>query len=182
MKNFVEPNTLNLKKGDYVLIRLPYPETATIDEIASEFIHAGEVRRVYHNENGILRIEVEGLKEKIGRDWTWQDRIVSVDKRQTVFDEDEQYIEVNIFGIKAANQRSSVKNFRGDITKISNHEFEIYSFDSGNSYVVKIAEVSKYNFNVGCTCPDFTNRVRVCKHISAVFNNDKVTVSVKIAA
>jgi hypothetical protein len=182
MNNFQEPNKLNLKKGDYVVISLPYPETATIDEIANDFHHAGEVRRVYHNESGILRVEVAGLKEKIGRDWTWQDRIVSVDKKKTVFEDGEKYIEVNIFGIKAAGQRGTVKNFRGDISRINNNEYEIYSWDSGNSYVVKIEDVAKYTYNVGCTCPDFTNRERVCKHISAVFTENKLIIAVKIAA
>src|SRR5438128_8024260 len=95
MKNFTEPNKFNLKKGDYVVVALPCPETATIDEIAADYTHAGRVKRVFHSERGILRVEVEGLQEKTGRGWTWQDRIVVVDNVPTVFAEDESYIEVN---------------------------------------------------------------------------------------
>src|ERR1044072_9361646 len=118
MNEFTEPNKLNLKRGDYVLIRLTYPDTATIEEIAENFLHAGCVERDYHNERGLLRVEVEGLESKLGRNWTWQDRIVSVDRLQTIFGEDEPYIEVNTFGIRAARERYNVRNFRGDVTNI----------------------------------------------------------------
>jgi hypothetical protein len=167
---FQEPNTLNLKRGDYVIVRLAHPETATIDEITTDYTHAGEVRRVYHNENGILRVEIEGLEAKLGRNWTWQNRILSVDSKPSIFETDEQYVEVSIFDISTAGQRSNCRNFRGDVNKINAGEYEVYSFDSGNSYVVKVEKTDSYIFRTGCTCADFTNRLRVCKHISHIFS------------
>ena len=177
--NIVEANRLDVKKGDYVLVRLPHPATATIDEIVAEFIHAGEVLDVYHTENGVLRVEVEGLQARLGREWTWQNRIEVVDRcKQSIFGDDENFIEATIFDIKFSY---GVNGFSGDIAEIGDGEFEVYSYDSGNSYIVKTEEISKNSYKIGCTCPDFTHRLRVCKHIKGVFCSDR-TLSQKLAA
>lgn len=175
----LETNKFDVKKGDYILVRLPHPATATIDEIAAEFMHSGEVSDVYHTDSGVLRVEVEGLQARLGREWTWQNRIEVVDRcKQSIFGEDEISIEATIFDIKFAYNRN---RFSGDIVEIGCGEFEIYSYDSGNSYIVKTEEISKNHYKLGCTCPDFTNRLRVCKHIKGTFCSDR-SLSQKLAA
>jgi hypothetical protein len=167
MKNIIEPNTRNIKRGDFVIVELPHAARLSQEEINKNFLHSGEVIRVYHNDKGFLKIEVSGLKERAGFGRAFSHQIVSVSPRPTIFGTDEPYIEVNTFSIKSAAGRYSARNFRGDIANIGDGEFEIYSYDSGNSYVVKVEALKKHDFNVGCTCPDFTNRTRVCKHIVA---------------
>lgn len=183
--NFQESNKLNVKKGDFVLVKLPCPVTATIDEIAENFLHCGEVKNVYHNRRGFLRIEVDGLKERAGFSRAFTSQIVSVEKIEKVgkvFGADEQFVEVSTFGINAASQRYNVRNFRGDVGKTGKNEFQVYSYDSGNSYAVKVENLTRHNFNVGCTCADFTNRLRVCKHIVAVFTGVNLVVELKLVA
>lgn len=72
MQNFQEPNEKNIQPGDNVFVVIPNPETATLEEIARDYSHVGTVKAVYHAPSGALRISVEGLEEKLGRDWTCQ--------------------------------------------------------------------------------------------------------------
>lgn len=171
---FQEPNNFNVQKGDYVLVALPHPENISTEEICKDWMHTGEVLSVYHNENGALRIVVEGLDAKFGREWTWQNNVSVIDKsKNSIFETEEPTIDITTFDLRTAENRNTVAKFRGEFKQIGRGEFEVYSYDSGNSYIVKIQKTFIHSFRVTCTCVDFDKRKRVCKHIAHIFNTDR---------
>jgi hypothetical protein len=73
------------------------------------------------------------------------------------------------FTLSEAKKRLNSFDYR--IDNVVGTEFEVENVETGNSYIVDFRAGSK---KASCTCPDFLQRKRVCKHIAFVAETESV--------
>lgn len=195
MTQFKEPNTMNLKVGESVHVLLPHPDSVTFEEILQKYSIIGRVLELKHSAGGALQVKVEGLERIAGSEWTYPmycERCAPVLIQHPepaplarviapVFAEGDNYIVTNIFQIKAARERYSVKWFFGEVLPFPHGRYRVVNFDNNHEYEVKVEEIARHEYRLSCACDDFHHVGRVCKHIYEVFDQEKRSALEKAA-
>lgn len=112
--------------------------TANISEINFKFI--GAIRDLLHD----TKLALQG-------------------KLQIQLPENSDLMSFSDYTLKDAKKRLNVFDYR--IDNINGTEFEVANVTNASAYIVDFRPFTK---QASCTCPDFVNRKRICKHIAFV--------------
>lgn len=85
---------------------------------------------------------------------------------QTISEESCELMKFSAFTLRDAKKR--LNQFDYYIDNIDGTEFEVVNWANGNAYIVDFRPSAK---QASCTCPDFINRARICKHIAFVHDS-----------
>jgi uncharacterized Zn finger protein len=72
----------------------------------------------------------------------------------------------SVFTLKDAKKR--LNQFDYTIDNVHQTEFEVRNVTNASAYIVDFRPFTK---QASCTCPDFIQRKRICKHIAFVSEN-----------
>jgi hypothetical protein len=87
------------------------------------------------------------------------------------------FLEITPEAVAAAIERANRQSYIAFVTGTNSDRdvFEVYSASSGKSYTVEIKEMVDGRILGRCSCADFINRNRVCKHQSLIATTRSLT-------
>jgi SWIM zinc finger len=81
--------------------------------------------------------------------------------------ENDNLMGFSVFTLNEAKKRLT-NSFKYSLDNVRGTEFEVHNVTNASAYIVDFRPFTK---QASCTCPDFIQRKRICKHIAFVSEN-----------